>query len=199
MEADEYLTLNAQSKGVYKDRKSKFIGIAIPIKTETDVKNNIKNIKKEYNDANHHCYAYSIGINKQTHCSNDGEPNSTAGIQILNQINSKNLTNVLIIVVRYFGGIKLGVPGLINSYRTATLEAINNGIIVSKFEKIELIINFNYSLMNNVMSIIKEYSCNILSQNFETDCSINIELRMLYKNVFLEKLNNIKELKITVK
>lgn len=178
MEADEYLTIKAPSKGIFKDRKSRFIGLAFPTSNENIFKQTLKQVKKDYNDATHHCYAYVLGLaHNNFHSSDDGEPANTAGIQILNQINSKQLTNILVVVVRYFGGLKLGVPGLINSYKQATIEAINNAQIINEFEKSNIKINFIYPQMNLIMNLIKEYKCQIISQNFDLECNIELKIR----------------------
>ena len=154
MESDSFLTILAPSQGLFKDRKSRFVSLAFPVTTEEEIKEIVKKIKKEYYDAAHHCYAYVLGAKRTVFRSNDdGEP--AAGAPILGQINSKNLTNILVVVVRYFGGIKLGVPGLINAFRTATSNALDNAKVITEFEKRKISVNFLYPNMNTVMGILK--------------------------------------------
>ena len=197
MEIDEYLTIKVPSQGVFKDRKSRFIGLTFPILTENSFKQTIKQIKKDYNDASHHCYAYVLGLNRNTfHSSDDGEPANTAGVQILAQINSKQLTNILVVVVRYFGGIKLGVPGLINSYRQATSEALNNAKIIKEFEKSNFKINFKYQQISYIMNLLKEYKCQINSKIFELECNIDFKIRKSFEPDLLKKINSIKNITI---
>ncbi len=197
MEVDEYITIKTPSQGVFKDRKSRFIGLAFPISNENLFKQIIKEIKKEYNDATHYCYAYVLGLNRDVfHSSDDREPANSAGVQILSQINSKKLTNILIIVVRYYGGTKLGVHGLINSYRSATIEAINNAEIINEYEKTNFKLNFNYLQMSIVMGLLKEYQCQITTQNFELECNIDFKIRKSFERDFLKKINSIKDITI---
>ena len=176
MESDEYLTIAELSKGLFKDRKSRFVSLAIPVSSEEEVKEYLKKTKKEYHDAAHHCYAYVIGAKREISRSNDdGEP--AAGAPILGQINSRNLTNILIVVVRYYGGVKLGVPGLINAFRTASADALDHAKIITGFEKVKMKIAFKYPQMNSVMSILKEDGVEISEQQFELDCSVSVFIR----------------------
>ncbi len=200
METDEYITIKAPSQGVYKDRKSRFIGLAFPLSNEIEFKQTIKQIKKEYNDATHYCYAYVIGLKREVfHSSDDGEPANTAGVQILGQINSNNLTNILIIVIRYYGGIKLGVPGLINSYRSATTEAIKNAELIKEHEKINLKLTFDYLQMSTIMSLLKEHHCQIISQNFEElKCKIDFKIRKSFESDFTNKIKLLKNIETQI-
>lgn len=177
MDSDAYLTIAAPSKGVFKDRKSRFIGLAFPVSNEDEVREILKKIRKEYYDAAHHCYAYVIGAKRIISRSNDdGEP--AAGTPILGQINTRQLTNVLVIVVRYFGGVKLGVPGLINAFKTATSDALENAKIITEYEKTTLEIGFQYTQMNAVMGLLKEDGIEILEQHFELDCLVKIRIKV---------------------
>ena len=186
MESDEYLTIAELSQGLFKDRKSRFVSFAIPVLNDEEVKEHLKKIKKEYYDAAHHCYAYVLGAKRDISRSNDdGEP--AGGAPILGQINSRNLTNILIVVVRYFGGVKLGVPGLINAFRTAAADALDHAKITTEFEKVKGEIAFKYPQMNSVMSILKEDGVEILEQQFELDCLVNAFIRK-------SKLEKIKQL-----
>lgn len=198
MESDSYLTISEPVQGLFKDRKSRFVSLAFPVTTEDEIKEIIKKIKKEYYDAAHHCYAYVLGAKSDIYRSNDdGEP--AAGAPILGQINSRKLTNILVVVVRYFGGIKLGVPGLINAFRTATSDALDKARIMTEYEKETIEINFLYPQMNAVMGILKEDGIEIKEQTFEEKCKIvaNVRARIFSKISFeLEKTEGVKIQKI---
>lgn len=175
---DTYLTIEEKSQGIYKEKGSKFIALAFPISNEENVKEIIKNIKKEYFDARHHCYAYIIGHDKSVFRMNDdGEPSSTAGKPIYGQLLSNNLTNILIVVVRYFGGIKLGVSGLINAYKQAALDSIQNAQIIQKTLNEVYSISFEYTLMNKVMKVLKDFELPQLNHKFENDCYLEFIVR----------------------
>ncbi len=179
MKTDTYLTIANISEGIYKEKGSKFFAIAIPVSSENEIKEHVQRIKKEYFDARHHCYAYILGLNKEKYRENDdGEPSGAAGKPIRGQLLSKNITNVLVIVVRYFGGTKLGVGGLITAYKTAAKDALDNAQIIEKTMMQKLIIKFDYAQMNEVMSIIKDENLEQLSHKFENDCEITISVRI---------------------
>ncbi|GJM59827.1 MULTISPECIES: YigZ family protein [Persicobacter] len=183
---DTYLTLAGTSEGLYKEKGSKFLAYAYPIKKEEDVKEIVDALKKQYYDARHHCFAWVLGKEGERYRANDdGEPNHSAGDPILGQIRSNNLTNVLIVVVRYFGGTKLGVPGLVNAYRTSAAEAIEEGEIVEKILTIEIPFRFEYLSMNDVMKLIKEYDLEIVKQEFDNVCEMEISVReKLFEQVY---------------
>ncbi len=175
---DTYHTIEENSTGLYKDKGSKFISYAYPIKTEDEVKEILKSIKKEHYNARHHCYAWRLGDEKiRFRANDDGEPSSTAGKPILGQLLSFDLTNTLLVVVRYFGGTLLGVSGLINAYKNAAKDALDNAKIVEK--KIESIfqIKFSYNELNDVMGIIKNENLNQLETVFLEDCKIKFSIR----------------------
>lgn len=175
---DTYLTIEEKSQGIYKEKGSKFIALAFPVSNEDNVKEIIKSIKKEYFDARHHCYAYIIGYDKLVFRMNDdGEPSSTGGKPIYGQLLSNNLTNILIVVVRYFGGIKLGVSGLINAYKQAALDLINNAKIIQKTLNEVYSISFEYTLMNRVMKVLKDFDLPQLNHRFENDCYLEFQVR----------------------
>jgi uncharacterized YigZ family protein len=175
---DTYKTITKTSRGVYKDRGSKFIAIAYPVGNEEDVKMKLTELKKEYHDARHHCYAYQLGFDKSAYRINDdGEPSGTAGKPIYGQILSKDLTNILIVVVRYFGGIKLGVSGLINAYRSAARDALEDNSIITKTINEIFEIRFDYPLMNDVMKILKDEKLRQLTRNFELTCLLTFSVR----------------------
>ncbi len=175
---DTYLTIAAPSEGLYKEKMSKFLAFAEPCRTTEQAKEIVTRYKKEYFDARHVCWAYMIGAERTDFRSNDdGEPSGTAGKPILGQINSFNLTDLCVIVVRYFGGIKLGTSGLIEAYRTAAQEALNAATIEEKIIEETITVHFQYPLMGDVMRIVKEENATVLSQDFVEDCRLTLSLR----------------------
>ena len=175
---DTYLTIETPSEGLYKEKMSKFLAFAEPCRTVEQAKEIITRYKKEYFDARHVCWAYMLGAERTEFRSNDdGEPSGTAGKPILGQINSFNLTDLCVIVVRYFGGIKLGTSGLIEAYRTAAQEALNAAQVVEKIVEEQLTVHFEYPLMGEAMRIVKEENATILSQDFVEDCRLTLSLR----------------------
>lgn len=176
---DTYLTLKEDSEGFYKEKGSKFLAFAYTVQDEEGVKEKIAALKKKYYDARHHCYAYILGEGGDNYRANDdGEPGHSAGDPILGQIKSNNLTNTLIVVVRYFGGTKLGVSGLINAYRTAAAGAIENNEIVEKLILDEIVIKFGYPQMSHVMKIIKDHDLIVSSQKLEMNCQMKLGVRL---------------------
>ncbi len=193
---DTFKTVKSTSKGLYKDRGSKFIGLAYRVNTVEEVQQILDNIKKdEYRDARHHCYAYKIGLDDNTwRLNDDGEPSGTAGKPIMGQINSFNLTNILIVVVRYFGGTLLGVGGLINAYRNAAKDALSNAKLITEIILVEYDLAFPYSSMNDVMTLIKDENLRQSKQVFELSCSIRIGFRKSAEDRLTQKLSFIKDL-----
>ena len=189
---DTYLTLAQPAEGLYKEKGSKFIALAFPVFSEDDVKHQLAEVRKIYFDARHHCYAYLLGAAKTVFRANDdGEPNHSAGDPILGQIRSAGLSNVLVIVVRYFGGTKLGVGGLIHAYKTATADALANAQTVEKHETSFITIEFEYAQMNEVMSLVKEFNLNVKEQQFEISCQLIVEVRNQMRETLLSKLHKI--------
>lgn len=175
---DTYRTIRNRATGQYKEKGSKFIAIASPVRDENEVKKELEAIRKEYYDARHHCYAYVIGFNREAYRINDdGEPSGTAGRPIHGQILSYDLTNVLIVVVRYFGGIKLGVSGLINAYKTAAGDALSQAEIAEMTVNEVYEVNFDYTVMNEIMKIVKEENLELLNTKFDLDCSLIFKIR----------------------
>lgn len=168
---DKFHTIKNKSEGSYKEKGSKFIALAYPVNDENEIKQIINSVKKKHYNARHHCYAYIVGKEFRSH--DDGEPRHTAGDPILNQIRSFQLVNVLVIVVRYFGGTKLGKSGLINAYKTASKEALTQAKIIEKTQQCEIIINFKYDGINDVMHVIQNNDIKILDQKYEETCFIN--------------------------
>ena len=180
MEADEYRTIAAPSEAIYTEKRSKFIAIALPVRTVEEVKMRLEEYQKKYYDARHVCYAYMLGHERKDFRANDnGEPSGTAGKPILGQINSNELTDVLVIVVRYFGGIKLGTSGLIVAYRTAAAEALAAAAFVERTVDDEVEVLFEYPFMNDVMRVVKEEEPTIVSQTYDMDCMMCLRIRRL--------------------
>jgi uncharacterized YigZ family protein len=174
---DSFLTIGQLAEGLYKEKGSKFIGLAFPVKTEDEVKERLEETRKTYYDARHHCYAYILGHEgTQFRANDDGEPNHSAGDPILGQIRSKELTNTLVIVVRYFGGTKLGVSGLINAYKTAAALALDNTSIEEKLITQTIKLQFPYEEMNEAMKLVNDFEMQITRQEFEMECSLEAEL-----------------------
>lgn len=178
MEEDSYKTICGIAEGYYTEKRSRFIAYAIPVHTVEEVKATLDKYRKQYYDARHVCWAYMLGAERNTFRSNDdGEPSSTAGKPILGQINSNELTDILILVVRYFGGIELGTSGLIVAYRTAAAEAIAAADIEIRTVDEEVTVVFEYPYLNGIMRIVKEDSPAIISQNFGMDCEMTLRIR----------------------
>lgn len=197
MEEDKYRTVNAIAEGLYKEKGSRFISFIYPVKTEEEIKEIITAIKTKYYDARHHCYAYCLGANRERFRANDdGEPSSTAGKPILGQIVSNDLSNVLIVVIRYFGGIKLGVSGLIQAYKDAAADAILHAEIVERTVDEIIRIRFTYVVMNDVMKILKEEAPEILSRNFEMECEMTLSIRQKDMPRLKERLSKVESLVI---
>ncbi|GAB3217457.1 YigZ family protein [Algoriphagus aestuariicola] len=191
-ESDSYLTLAGKSAGVFKDQGSKFLYFAFPIKSEDDIKAHLADLRKNYFDATHHCFAWILGKDGQFFRANDdGEPNHSAGDPILGQIRSHRLTNVLIVIVRYFGGTKLGVSGLIKAYKTAASLAIEENVVVREWMKISVRLKFPYPAMNEVMKVVKGHELEVISQEMELDCRMVLSLREGLAEKVLGKLNEI--------
>ncbi|WP_181305710.1 YigZ family protein [Rufibacter sp. XAAS-G3-1] len=175
---DTYRTIAAPAEGLYKEKGSKFISKAYPVRTEEEVKNILLGLRKQYFDARHHCYAYLLGADKATYRANDdGEPNHSAGDPILGQIKSLGLSNVLVVVIRYFGGVKLGVGGLIHAYKTATAEALEQAQVVEGHETALLTVRFGYEQMNEIMKVVKDFDLPVKQQDFNLDCRLTLEVR----------------------
>ena len=175
---DVFKTIASPSEGTYTEKRSKFLAFAFPVSTVEEVKELVDAHAKKYYDARHVCYAYMLGHERLVFRANDnGEPSGTAGKPILGQINSNELTNILIIVVRYFGGVKLGTSGLIQAYKAAAAEAIAAATIIEKTVDEQITVAFEYPLMNPVMRVVKEEELAILSQNFDNDCQMTLAIR----------------------
>ena len=178
IQEDTYKTIIGVAEGIYTEKRSKFIAVATPVHTVEEIKQHLDIYQKKYYDARHVCYAYMLGHERKDFRANDnGEPSGTAGKPILGQINSNGLTDILIVVVRYFGGIKLGTSGLIVAYKAAAAEAIANATIIEKTVDDEIAVAFEYPFMNDVMRIVKEEEPEILEQSYDMDCLMKLRIR----------------------
>ena len=188
---DSFLTISSPSEGLYKEKGSKFIALSFPVESVDEVKDSLEGLRKEYYDARHHCYAYVLGhAGDEVRANDDGEPNHSAGDPILGQIKSKNLTNTLVVVIRYFGGTKLGVSGLITAYKTAAAEALDANQIIQKDITENITLRFPYDEMNEVMKLVKDLDLKIKRQDYDSLCIVNLE-------VMISQMGNLKE-KITL-
>ena len=179
LEEDIYKTIDVAGEGIYSEKRSKFLAFAIPVQTLDDVKREVEAYQKKYYDARHVCYAYRLGERRELFRANDnGEPSGTAGKPILGQIDSRELTNVLVIVVRYFGGIKLGTSGLIVAYKAAAAEALDATEHVEKTINEEITLKFSYPLLNDVLRIVKEENPRIVEQVFDNECVVRLSIRL---------------------
>jgi uncharacterized YigZ family protein len=179
LEEDIYKTIDIAGEGIYSEKRSKFLAFAIPVQSTDDVKREVEAYQKKYYDARHVCYAYRLGERRELFRANDnGEPSGTAGKPILGQIDSRELTNVLVIVVRYFGGIKLGTSGLIVAYKAAAAEALDATEHIEKTINEEITLKFSYPLLNDVLRIVKEENPRIVEQVFDNECIVTLSIRL---------------------
>lgn len=194
---DRYRTINNTSEGVFRDKGSKFIAFTYPFKQEHELKTILAALRAQHQKARHFCWAYRLGPDR-THfrINDDGEPSGTAGRPILNVLLSADLTNILVVVVRYFGGTLLGVPGLIHAYKSATLEALANAVIIEKTLKDAYEVTFDYLQMNDIMRILKEEQLSIISQQFDNECKIKFEVPKMQLNGTISKLEKINGVKL---
>ena len=196
MEPDTYLTIKSFSQGLYKEKGSRFIALAYPVTTQEEIKSILENTRKEHHSARHHCFAWMLGQSRQRfRVNDDGEPSGSAGKPILGQINSFQVTNILIVVVRYFGGKLLGVSGLINAYRSAAESALKNSEIIELYIQDFYEVIFPYSAINDVMKIIKDDEVGQSQQKFELECRMIINFRSSARERILNALSRIDGLK----
>lgn len=194
---DTYRTIAEPSEGIYTEKRSKFIAIALPVQSVEEVKEHLEVFQKKYYDARHVCYAYMLGADRKDFRANDnGEPSGTAGKPILGQINSNELTDILIVVVRYFGGIKLGTSGLIVAYKAAAAEAIASARIIEKTVDEEVTVWFEYPFMNDIMRIVKEEEPEILNQSYDMDCCMTLRIRRSMMPKLRERLEKVETARI---
>jgi uncharacterized YigZ family protein len=195
--SDEYRTISQAAQGSFRDKGSRFFAFAFPAVSEQEVKHHLEALRKQFYDATHHCYAYVLGFDKSAYRANDdGEPSGTAGKPIYGQLLSHDLTNILVVVVRYYGGTNLGDPGLMHAYKTAAIEAINNTVIVTKIVKEVYQIEYPYEAMNDVMKIIKDEILEVINNEFGTECVIRLAVRHSASDRVLSKFSKINQLVI---
>lgn len=176
--SDCYQSIRSPSTAIYKEKGSKFLAFAYPVASEEEIKYCLQNLRKQYPDATHHCYAYAVGAKQEKWRANDdGEPSHSAGKPILGQIKSKNLSDVLVVVVRYYGGVNLGISGLIHAYKTVTALALEEAIVCDKILTISLDLVYNYAETNEIMNLISQYQLPIISQNFDLFCHMSISVK----------------------
>lgn len=193
---DTYKTIATLAEGIYTEKRSKFIAMALPVRTLEEIKEHLEKYQKQYYDARHVCYAYMLGHERKDFRANDnGEPSGTAGKPILGQINSNELTDILIVVVRYFGGIKLGTSGLIQAYKAAAAEAIAAAEVIEKTVDDEVEVAFEYPFMNDVMRIVKEEEPQIVSQSYDMDCLMRLRIRRSLMPRLHERLSKVETLR----
>jgi uncharacterized YigZ family protein len=189
---DSYKSIAAPSEGLFKDNGSRFIARAYPVETEEEVKEIVASLKKEFYDARHHVYAYRLGYKGDRFRANDdGEPSGSSGRPVLGQIDSNGLSDILVVVIRYFGGIKLGIPGLIRAYKTSTSDAIANAEIVEKIASRMYRVSFGYMGMNSVMKVFKDMGLEQKNQKFDMECSIDTSVRLSQVDTFLERMGDV--------
>ena len=194
---DTYLSISSPSEGLFKDNGSRFIALAYPVESEDEVRDIVSSLRQEYHDARHHCYAYRIGLKGDIwRASDDGEPSGSAGRPILGQIDSAGLSDILVVVVRYFGGIKLGIPGLIRAYKTSTSDALQQAQTITKVAGSWYRIQFGYDMMPAVMKTIKDMELPQRNQDFGAECSMEVRVRMTLEQDFLERMENVYTFKL---
>lgn len=194
-----FRTINSHSEGIYREKGSKFLAFAYPVTEEAQIKEKLENLKKKYYDARHHCYAWVLGAKKDRfRAFDDGEPNHSAGDPILGQIRSRNLTNILVVVVRYFGGVKLGVSGLIAAYRTAASQALQQAAIVEQEVMKSFRLTYAYNQTPEVMKLIKQVQALVVKQEFELECLVEIRMSLRNARWFSEQVTLLKHKGIEV-
>lgn len=190
--SDTYLTIQDKSEGIYTEKRSKFLAFAHPVETIDEIKDLLTDYKKKYYDARHVCYAYMLGPERADFRANDdGEPSSTAGKPIFGQINSRELTNILVVVIRYFGGVKLGTSGLIVAYREAAAEALSAATVIEKTIEETVTFTFPYVMMNSVMRVVKELNPRIVEQKYDETCIITLAIKRSMAPMLEERLNKL--------
>ncbi|MDR1171544.1 MAG: YigZ family protein [Bacteroidales bacterium] len=196
---DSFSTIASASEGIYKDKGSKFLAFAYPVDSEEEVKEKVDNLRKKYFDARHCCYAYRLGADGERYRANDdGEPANSAGKPILGQLVAHDVTNVLVVVVRYFGGILLGVGGLVQAYRLATADALANAEIITGTVTETYTFTFGYPDMNRVLKVVKGMNLEYYGQDFNLDCTMSVKVRKSLAGQMKKQLEPVESLKITI-
>ena len=195
---DSFLSISGESRGIYREKASKFIAIALPVSTGEEAKTNLDELRNTYHDANHHCYAYRLGHENPSYRFNDdGEPSGSAGKPIYGQILSTGLSDILVVVIRYFGGTKLGIPGLIHAYRTVTRAALDDAVIIEKIIRVQFKVTFEYQMMNEIMRILKEEGIKIVSQTSAENCEIEFQVRKSHIPNLENRFSRLKNINIS--
>ena len=195
-----YFTIESPAKGLYREKGSKFLSFAYPVETESAIKLKIEALRKEYYDARHHCFAWVLGADKNKfRAFDDGEPNHSAGDPILGQIKSKDLTDVLVVVVRYFGGTKLGVGGLISAYKTSAADALNNAKIIEKEVAEVWHLHYSYPSTPEIMRLVKEFDLMIVNQKFESTCEVQVEVTNRDSKKVMERITLLQAMGVDVR
>ncbi len=198
-DSDIYKTISQKSEGAYKEKGSKFLAFAYPVFTEDEIKEHLAILRKDFYDARHHCYAWKLGLDgNKFRANDDGEPSGTAGKPIYGQMLSHELTNILVVVVRYFGGTKLGTSGLIHAYKTATKDALGSATIVERTVNDTIDVRFDYGVMNDVMRIIKSEEPEIITQDFNLNCRMMLSIRKSKTEMLVSKLKKLESVKVEV-
>ena len=197
---DSFQSIAGESSGIYREKASKFIAIAMPVSSEEDVKTSLEELRKDYHDANHHCYAYRLGLENQAYRTNDdGEPSGSAGKPIYGQILSLGLSDILVVVIRYFGGTKLGIPGLIHAYRTVAREALEQAVVIEKVIQVQYRVTFDYNRMNEIMRILKEEGVKISRQTAVEKCVIDFQIRKGHADKIENRIKRLSNITLTSK
>jgi uncharacterized YigZ family protein len=197
---DSFLSVAGESKAIFRDKASKFIAFALPVSSEEEVKSNLETLKKAYHDANHHCYAYRLGPEALIYRTNDdGEPSGSAGKPIYGQILSMGLSDVMVVVIRYFGGTKLGIPGLIHAYRTSAREALEQATVIEKIQTVQYNVTFDYNLMNEIMRILKEEGVKIVHQSATDQCEIDFQVRKSHAEKTESRMAKLRNVSLTIR
>jgi uncharacterized YigZ family protein len=195
-----YRTLGNTAEGSYKEKGSKFMAFAYPVVSESEIKDRLEALRKKYFDARHHCFAYLLGADKtRFRAFDDGEPNHSAGDPILGQIRSRDLTNVLVVVVRYFGGVKLGVGGLISAYKAAAEDALNNAMVMERNVTKVIVLNYLYASTTEVMRLVKEFELHIEDQSFTDQCMLKAAYKLRHELTLLNKIRLLQATGHTIK
>ena len=197
---DSFLSIAGESRGMFREKASKFIAVAFPVSSEEEVKASLEELKKDYHDANHHCYAYRLGPESQSYRTNDdGEPSGSAGKPIYGQILSMELFEVMVVVIRYFGGTKLGIPGLIQAYRAAAREALEQAEVIEKTIRVHYSVVFEYKMMNEIMRILKDEGIKITSQSAQEKCEIEFNIRKSLSGHIETRIARLRDVSLTLK
>ncbi len=197
LSTDSFLSISGESRGLYREKASKFIAVALPVSTEEEAKTSLEALRNTYHDANHHCYAYRLGLENHSYRVNDdGEPSGSAGKPIYGQILSTGLSDILVVVIRYFGGTKLGIPGLIHAYRIAARTALDQAEIIEKIICVQFRVTFEYPMMNEIMRIFKEEGIKIVNQTSAENCEIDFQVRKSHINKLQTRFSRLKNIRM---